>query len=214
MEKKFYYLLMSFTLWIGLSCNNVGVDYSKLKSNDIRLFKHVAWDLAKAVETEDTNKIDRIIKKGKIKIDVREPKFGQTLLIWAIENDKYLSSKKLLELNADPNIFTKVTPISAIICSALKYETSKYLKLTLKHGGNPNNYTNLDTIVFYQTPLIAASRTRLESVKLLIENGADINFVVNDYSCALFDAKFGEISPFHSVFDKRSYTLNFRLMNQ
>jgi ankyrin repeat protein len=56
-----------------------------------------------------------------------------------------------------------------------KSTTSDYVRLFLKYGGQVNDYapngTNLNT-----SPILAASCYRLESVKLLVEAGANVNF--------------------------------------
>lgn len=178
------YFFLSILLIGFLNCSSEIPE--NLLGNDIRLFKGNAWSLAKAVDKEDTLRIKKILKKGKIHVDIREPKFGQTLLIWAISQNRFNSARTLLSCGADPNLHDASDGLSAIIAAADKKETSEYLKLVLKYGGDPNNYVSDTVVAFCPTPLIAASRLRLESVKILLECGADVNFMSNNGLSALY----------------------------
>ena len=80
------------------------VDKSKLLGYDFRLFQGtIAWNLAKAVEDEAINEIRYEVLSKKIPIDYKEDRFGGTLLMLAVLNNKKESVKALLELGANPN---------------------------------------------------------------------------------------------------------------
>lgn len=166
--------ILTFTfllLWIG--CNKT--ESENLLGDDIRLFKNVSWSLAKAVEQEDTVRINQILSRRRINVDEREKTFGMTLLIWATNERKYNSMKALLKNGADPNLNALYSGTSAIISASYDFETSRYLELVLKYGGDPNNKRLSDGVNVFYSPLDAAAMCNLENVKILIEAGADVN---------------------------------------
>ncbi|MFD0751470.1 ankyrin repeat domain-containing protein [Mucilaginibacter calamicampi] len=149
-----------------------------LSGLDIELFQETpVWDLAKAVRDENVDEIKRILMYRKVKVDYQEPTFGESLLLWAVWSNHYKSAKALLEGGANPNLPDHQDGKTPFIFSAEKFETSDYLKLLLTHGGNINFVTTNDSTNMYTTPLVTASYHRLESVKLLVDAGADINYV-------------------------------------
>ena len=100
MKMKFY-LYLSLILCCSCTMNE---DKKEMLGDDYRLYKATAaWELAQAVQEEDTTKIQKIIVDEHIPVDFREPKYSQTLLMLAVRTNKELSVKKLLELGADPN---------------------------------------------------------------------------------------------------------------
>lgn len=94
-------------IFLFISCNNREniVKKENLLGNNYRLFQNTAaWELAKAVDDEDTIKIREILNNKKVDIDFREPKFGSTLLMLSIINSQYESVKTLLQMGAGPNV--------------------------------------------------------------------------------------------------------------
>lgn len=84
-----------------LSCSNINrektVDISELSSMDYRLFQNTpAWELAKAVQDEDTGKIDKIVVENPRIINYQDFKYGNTLLMLTIMNQQLKSFKALL----------------------------------------------------------------------------------------------------------------------
>lgn len=172
------------------SCTNMDrdqyVDKSKLTGADYRLFqKTPAWELAKAVEDENSNKIEQIVKKNPSLINYQDPKYGNTLLKIAVMNQQMKSFKTLIANNANVSIHNTYSGSSALIeaCSSKHYAT-EYAELLLKNGANVNdietgkrkegNSTRL-------TPLMAAAKTgKLDLVGLLIKSGANVNYQ-NEY---------------------------------
>lgn len=71
-------------------------------------------------------------------VNYRESKFGQTLLMLAINNDKYESAKALLEVGANPNLSDRSEGSNAVIESA-RNDDPRYLKLVLAYKGDPNS---------------------------------------------------------------------------
>ncbi len=148
------------------------LDTTHLHGKHIELYeKTKCWELAVAVYEEDTAKIKSLCRKDTTLVHCRENKFQGTLLEWAVFNYRYYASKALLECGADPNAkdYENKTPF---IYAARVYETSDYLKLLLAYGGNVNSRSNDGQ---NKTPLFAAAKQRLESVKILVNAGANIN---------------------------------------
>jgi len=155
---------------------------ARITAYDFRLFRETpVWELAKAAVIQDTEKMKEIALKDKLNVDFPEPKFEETLLSLEVKNERFDSSKTLLELGANPNkqgnlISEGYSPI----LYAASAKDSKLLNLMLAHGGNPNieakgKVPSGSTIT--HTPLMNASKAgRLENVRILIEAGANINF--------------------------------------
>ena len=166
----------------------------EMLGKDIRLFRNTpAWKLAKAVDKEDIEKINHLVKDKGVPIDFQEPRFGQSLLIWATSRGKEKSVEALLKLGADPNLRDHYDGVNAlIIASGLSYYTktkdrceSNILRMLLQYGGDPNavsslKYNENGRRYGYETPLTEASGFCLEKVKLLVEVGADIDYVSED----------------------------------
>jgi len=159
----------------------------KVYSTDVELFKDTrAWSLARAVYEQDTVTIVKLCKADQSLVSYQEQRIGRTLLLWAIQNDRYFSARKLLEMGADPNTKDS-TGNSAFMFTADKQETANYLKLLLKYGGDPNTYVKLDSHTYFNI-LSNASINNIVSTKLLVEAGADINYSYNGLNSALSDA--------------------------
>jgi uncharacterized protein len=177
-----------------VSCN----DNDNLLGNDIRLFSKVSI-LAKAVASEDIEKIEKLVSKQPFLLNYQEPRFGQTLLIWAILNDRYKSAEKLLQLGADPDL-QNFDGLSALMYAA---EWSieewkgdpKYLKLILRYGGNPNAIAKPKVPpARLQTPLIAAVNSlNLKNVTILVDAGADPNYAEHCKSALVAAFHLGQI---------------------
>lgn len=190
----------------------------KLLGSDVRLFRSTpAWALAQAIKAEDTSEIRRLLISDISLINFKEPKYGQSLLEWAVFCNYYNSTKVLAEMGADPNLQSN-DGTSPFILAANKFETSDYLRLLLKYGGDVNAVAQSQEQRL-RTPLMAAAGTRLESVKLLVDAGADINFLYPKYQCALKSAAaFGKIDIVkYLIIEKNvdfSYTLGETIDNE
>jgi len=163
------------------------IDISRLVGRDYRLFqKTKAWELAKAVEDEDIDKINTIVKNDTSLINQKEPKYGQTLLMLTVRNQQYRSFKSLLENKANVNIYSDFSGSSALIIACEKHNCDPVFVIELLLYGAKVNDIEVgerkegNSTRF--TPLIAASGTgNLEIVKLLIQKGANVNYK-NEYN--------------------------------
>ncbi len=159
-----------------------------LLGDDFRLFKNTtAWPLAVAVDNEDTAEIRKQILCKKIPVDFKEKKFGQTLLMLAVRNNKEKSVAELLSLGADPNTTDDKKNCwgqnAVLMAARFSRPSVKILNLLLEFGGNPNSTEcgmtkdNLgNDIKAGSFALYEAVFTDFEKVKLLIAKGADVNY--------------------------------------
>jgi len=153
---------------------------------DFELFKNTpAYYLAKAVEAEDTAAISRFIARDSIPVNYQEAKFGNTLLFLAVINNKNLAARRLLDLGADPN-FRSPDNSSPFLAACLNDHELKRpaetLLMLIKYGADVNA-VQYDTTYdqfgkrkkFRATALeLLCDYGRLESVRVLVENGASL----------------------------------------
>lgn len=174
------------------SCRNrdTPVDKSTILGIDYRLFQGTeAWELAKAVDDGDTIAIKKQVLTNKVNVNYPEPLYGKTLLMLSVMNGQYNSCKALLESGADPNLHDAYNGTSAIIEAAIVggvfNDGTRFLKLLLAFGANPNDIETGDRPKgnsTRETPLMATSGTSdklshsLEKVIVLVAAGANINF--------------------------------------
>jgi ankyrin repeat protein len=171
--------LISLIIFIFSSCMGQ-VDKSKLRGNDYRLFQGTPIsELASALRINSLSEVEKIVESKSVNLNYQEQKYGQTLLMLTVKNRQYEMCKKLLELGANPNLHDTFDGTSAIIDAAsLVNDDGKFVRLLLDYGANPNDEEVGDRREGNsrrETPLLNASETSLEAVKILIDAGADIN---------------------------------------
>lgn len=141
------------------------------------------YDLAKAMSGwsyfRNDKKIEKLINElPEEYINLQESKFGMTIGHFALITNNLLTLRKLLDKGLDPNIMDKsgnaiIIDINTAYYSRLP-ESLETLKYMIKKGTNVNLYSNRA----FSTPLIEASKYgRLLNVRLLIEAGANPNFI-------------------------------------
>lgn len=131
--------------------------------------------LAKAAARGDVSTIDKLVDAG---VDVNaKGEDGMTPLIFAYRKNSKKGFLRLLERGADPNAQDRKGN-SAISLAASDKEDSEWLKMVLKHGGNPNLVDEIDSLDFLRgaTPLSNAAESKnLENVELLIQAKANLD---------------------------------------
>jgi len=147
-------------------------------------------DLIKAARNEDLETMEGLVKEGHMNLDYADSINGVSLLNWCIFSKKVKSFEKLLKLGANPNwqdtAYSFPTPI---IQAAKEGSTSRFLELSLKYRGNPNFLSKGIQGFENQTPLLGAvSYQRWDNVKILVENGADVNLTHDSMGTPLAEA--------------------------
>ncbi|MER3329611.1 MAG: ankyrin repeat domain-containing protein [Candidatus Kapaibacterium sp.] len=182
---KYILIFIMFSSLLSCQDRDKPIDIESINGYDFRLFQSTnAWELAKAIEDQDLGLISDIVKSDTVDINTIEPKYGQTLLMLSILTDKYDSFIKLIELGADIHIHNHYDSSSAIH-NACNYRPMlgnnlKYLTILIEKGANVNDVSNAKQ---KNTPLMIASGkfhglySYLNMVKLLVEEGAQINYV-------------------------------------
>jgi ankyrin repeat protein len=150
---------------------------------DIELWENTeAWEFAKYISKNQFEEAEQLIVQNHIDVDYREPKFGETLLSWAVLNDKVEAVKFLVNHGANPNSHNTYNGVSPIVEAAGGFSSIEILKYLLLHGGNPNDFVGEQEKLTHgrsiKTPLIAAAFISLEKTKMLVETGGDANFAI------------------------------------
>jgi hypothetical protein len=154
------------------------------------LFKNTPnWDLAKATKQEDTAAIFEIVKEKKIDLNLQEPKYGRTLLILAVGNDKFYSTQALINAGADLSIRDSSGDQAiheAVKFISLRKNSYVILKLLLENHADVNSYSKNG---INATPL-EGGVTNYPCFKLLMSYGADPYFQLNDHTFAVWSTMF------------------------
>jgi len=175
---------------ISVMCTGQANDYL---AKDVRIYRSTeAWKLANCVEDEDVDCIVKLCTEKPHLLNFQDPKYGISILEWAIYMGRVKSTKTLVRLGSDPNL-QSFSGNSAFVRACSAYETSEFAELMIAHGADINAVGKFEGGLLMRTPLIAASMARLETVQLLIQHGADVNYVYKGVydalSCALRGGK-------------------------
>ena len=126
--------------------------------------------LAKAAGRGDIRTIDRLISQG-VNVNARGHR-NATPLFWAMKNRRGFES--LLERGADPNVV--FDDGGSVLHWLAKSKNATLLKLALQFGGDPNlKASTMNGSVIFETFGLDINEGIPEAMKLLIENGADVN---------------------------------------
>ena len=175
------------------SCNNreQKIDQRLLPNNDFRLFQGTpAWDLAKAVEDEDEEVICKILEENPQLVDYQSPRYGVSLLHLAVAHHNIKSIECLLKAGANVNVRDKEygeTPLNmACYAGFSKDESIKIIKYLIRNGAEINVAEVTDSTDMPFSPLMSSCFDGfMEAVILLIDNGADVNYIMNGEYTAL-----------------------------
>lgn len=142
------------------------------------------WDLAKAVRADNTDLIMEILEDDRITsmIDLKDPKYNQTLLSLAIQDKKNKAFITLLKKGANPNkLLGKKMDATPFVDAIWNIEDCNlfYVETMLKYGANPNlEIKNPNPGYYFESsyPLIVAVKVGcIDLIKLLVNNGAKLN---------------------------------------
>lgn len=191
MSKKINFITLITIMSISVilsSCQFIGKveEGGEYTITNINIYKGTpVWELAMAVKNQNTKAIERITKKDPNLLNYQEPKFGATLLLWAVGMEKYESVDTLLKCGADPDIVTTEGETPLFIAAGYSWvdndskKDPKYVKLLLHYGADPNiNYIGSEKTIIEPglSPLMHSIRSGIEKTKALVEAGADINY--------------------------------------
>jgi len=197
MKKGYIKQIIAFIVLTGTlaSCQYIVKENDGIKN--INIFANTnAWELAKAVKSQNTGRIKKIAKENPELLNYQDPIYGTTLLIWAVGMEKYGSVEALLEGGANPDIISVYYGYNTLYLAAgyswidrQAKKDPKYVKLLLEYGADPNIVTvvaekskknvSADGTVTYvdigSSPLMQSIGCGIEKTRALVEAGADIN---------------------------------------
>lgn len=138
-----------------------------------------ALELAIATESGDKDRIRHLVRDEGVDPDkIFSTDDGIPLLAWPLRARNFEGLVGLLENGADPNARTykevdgrKLGYNNAMVYAA-KLDDPRYLEELLKHGGDPNTRNSAGETLLFQSFI---SGNQWNNVKVLVENGADIN---------------------------------------
>ncbi|NJB82063.1 ankyrin repeat domain-containing protein [Wenyingzhuangia aestuarii] len=156
-----------------------------LRGDDKEIFYGTpVYDAASKIIMKDNEELKKIIANlSKEEINYQEDKFKTTLGHLSLRNENFEAIKLLIERGLNPNIISYdgasiMTTINNTHYSRLPNSLNT-LKFIITNGGDVNLLnSNMNTLD--RTPLIVASGSNIENTKLLIESGANPNFVYKD----------------------------------
>jgi len=174
---------------------------------NINIFEETdAWELAQAVNSQNTGKIKKIAKQNPELLNIQDPEYEITLLVWAVGMEKFNSVKALLENGADPDIISGHNGGTALYLAASGvswrdrqvHKGTKYIKILLEYGADPNivcvGSERITTIggkyadVGVSPLMNSITYGDFEKTKALVEAGADINHKTENGGTAAIDA--------------------------
>ena len=187
-KSKFIICILIVLILSGFILNNRLPD-GRYQRFDVRIFRNTpAWELAKAVNSQNTRRIAQISERNPELLMFEDPHHGLTLLIWAVGTEKYRSARALLEVGACPNILPSSGATALFHAASFSFvdrsanRDPRFVTLLLEYGADPNigfagnPHSNNNTIEIGETPLMRSIGAGIEKTKALVEAGADINF--------------------------------------
>ena len=179
--------MLLLSLFTACSRDNAKTATGEYRIDSVRIYLDTpAWELAQAVKSQNTIKIETIAKENPELLNYQDPLYGTTLLFWAVGMEKYNSAEALLKAGANPDIISIYEGGTALYRAAgfsftdfKAKEDTKYVELLLEYGADPNigfigNSHNNSTEIG-ATPLMNSIGCGIEKTKALVEAGADIN---------------------------------------
>ncbi len=188
-------MLLIFIALIMCQCDTLEDRSSFLIFKDTK-----AWNLAKAVRSQNILTINKQVKEYGVSVDFEDPVYGETVLHLAVKNNLLESVKALLSLGANPNHadnhYGQTVMHNSVGLFNLERDNDTFvLSELLKFGGSPNlltaftnhpNHTGVQESVL--NVLCQYARKGTLKLELLIKHGADINYVNEAYHSPLFNS--------------------------
>ncbi len=157
----------------GISYGSSSIEFADHPDPETAFNNNAVARLVKSAVAGDSSSVRNLLLQG---VDVNSR--GQqniTPAYFAIKARQKQTYALLLESGADPNIIYNQS-ICATTLAARYAEDSEWLELTLKHGGDPNVEDGPRSAYPGATPLhYAVVDGDIESVRMLLNNGANVN---------------------------------------
>ena len=151
-----------------------------LLGTDVELFLGTpVYKAALSIVDNDTRKLMKRVKRlDENEINFQEDKYGMTLGELAVRTKNFDALKVLLQYGLDPNVESNngQTVFLLVASGVYNYNDNSLLIYLLNHGGDVN-YVSSARMQHSRTPLIAACSSKLENVKLILDAGANPNYV-------------------------------------
>lgn len=177
-------LLLVFSSLV-MSCN-----FGPYHADDIEVFKESeVWPLAKAIDNHNTKKVKSLLESSPEWVDYKEKKYGMTLLYWTMYNsprkwDEYFyeEAKLLIEYGANPYAFTKDKDSPIMEAANIHQGSPRFIKLCLE--SHHTEVLDKKKLNYQLNEALLEACGKLwdepESVKLLVDAGANINYFNKD----------------------------------
>lgn len=164
-------------------------------TKNIRVEDHFSGadlELARAAARGDAAEVARLVREKNANPNAISRE-GMPLLLWPVQAGNREGTRALLENGADPNLPLPRFGSPMVLVAML--DDPEWLRLLLDHGGDPN-LQNRDG-----EPLarVAMLHRNWESVKLLVERGADINAGVHGFKSRSMLAYYAATGQFDKV---------------
>lgn len=166
---------------------------SKYYADDIEIFKNSpVWKLAKAIDKHDIKEAEKLLNKHPDWVDYQDSKFGVTLLYWCFLNSPskrsweeyyYEEAKLLIEYGANPYLKDGQGGFPLLKAAEVYKGSTKFIQLCLNSKHTAKLPDSTKRFFINEALLVACGRVtpeELESVKLLVEAGGDINYFSSD----------------------------------
>jgi hypothetical protein len=216
MTKKIIMILSIFAVILCLNQLNIqAANKEGYQIWEINIYQNTpAWDLARAVKGQNSGKIVKIVKNNPDLLNYQEPKYGATLLLWAVGTGKYQSVETLLKCGANPDIATTSEGETPLFIAAglrwrssLFYKDPKYVKLLLRYGADLNkNFVGFSGKGYRSmlesgtSPLMNSIWHGIKKTKALVEGGADINYKTKSGRTAAIEALISDNVPEYAYY--------------
>lgn len=183
MKRILFIIIISFSLnSCAFEIEMPGYRFSNFENTAV-------WELAKAVKSDDGEKVSEILKNKKIEVDFKDPIWQQTLLTLSIVNQKKNAFISLLKAGANPNELLGESKDATPFMTAIKYQENCelfYIESLIKFKADINKEIiseDRNMLNFYTSPLLAAIPNSddngdecLDTIKFLVNNGANVSY--------------------------------------
>jgi len=158
-----YFLISIFTITPAISIAGIAASFWQLENPTI---------LMEAASSGNLSKVKQLLKTGRGSVNEANSA-GSTPLIYAASNGNLNVARYLLKKGADPNKCARDNMCP--LWYTVKYGSYDLTALLIKSGANPKVNPEINALV-HPALKSAAGRGNLDIVKLLVDNGAEVDY--------------------------------------